>query len=119
MGFEFLICCNVERTEGRLPKTTIRADGGPVGKTPFCPFYITTQQESSPERLAGCDHPTGRRERLELRASRMGGLTHAGCSQLESFAAASRVNPNPDGGPVRKTPVCPFHITTRAVFVVA
>ena len=34
-------CCNVERTEGRFPNwTTISADGGPVGKTPFCPFHI-------------------------------------------------------------------------------
>jgi len=39
-------CCNVERTKGRFPKsTTISADSGPVGKTPFCPFHIATNQE--------------------------------------------------------------------------
>ena len=47
-----------QRTEGCFPNwTTISADSGPVGNTPFCPLAITTKQESSPERLLGVDHP--------------------------------------------------------------
>jgi len=42
IGFEPLICCNVERTEGRFPNwTTISADRASVGKTPFSPFHGT------------------------------------------------------------------------------
>jgi len=34
---------NLEGKEGRFPNwTTISADGGPVGKTPSCPFHIAT-----------------------------------------------------------------------------
>jgi len=41
-------CCNAEKTAGRFPNwTTLSADSGPVGKTPFCPFYITIGRANS------------------------------------------------------------------------
>jgi len=36
------------------PLDQISADVGPVGEGPY---WLTTKQESSPERLTGCDHP--------------------------------------------------------------
>jgi len=51
-GQKGVFCCNVEMTEGRIPNwTTISADGGPVGKTPFWPFHITTVMNDDYDRF--------------------------------------------------------------------
>ena len=45
---------NVVSQEGASPTGLISADISPVGEAPS---WLTTKQESSPERLTGCDHP--------------------------------------------------------------